>query len=51
MMVVDTVCIPNSFYTIEAGRNDRFYYNEFGRTNVGEPAQQYTMKTISSRLL
>ena len=46
MMVVDTVCVPNSFHTIEAGRNNRSYYNEFGRTNVGEITQAYTVKII-----
>ena len=56
MMVVDTVCIPNNFYTIEAGRCDHFYYHEFGLRKDSEfwvriiPEGYYDTNTLAKAL-
>ena len=45
MMVVDSVCVPNSMYTISE-ENDNFYYNEFGINYLGQITSAWTIKQI-----
>ena len=44
---LDEICIPHSFYTIEAGINDKFYLH--ASTTAANPPLDYWIITIPSK--